>query len=409
MRVQRERSGEGSVERAEERTRERQLLTFSTAVFIFGVAGAAVATVQPRYLESFVQRPELVGLIATIAYIVELCICVPVGAISDKAGRKKVLFASFSLSALVFIAFYINKSTLALLPLQTALVAFTTPLWVAAEAFVKDISPVERRGEFRSLFGTFANAGFLAGVLLAGILETLFGLRSPYLFAALLSFAALPLLTTLEEPVKTKSAKTTKTTSAVLRVNASLELYLLIFCTISLYFWYASKWIFGPLLLQEMGYEPFHISEWLSISIIPFLLFQIPVGKFADRRGKGELICVGLLISAVSVAPLGFSHAFAWLLAFVLFASFGNAIAEPLLEARVADIVPAEKYGSFSGIFEVAKIGGFIAGSAVSAVFIRFFGISAVFLPSFAFLFASFLAFLLFLCCVVGRASCRRN
>ncbi len=370
---------------------QKQLIAFSVAMLFFCISSAAVATVHPRYLRSFFADECFVGLIASVAYMVEILLCFPVGRLSDTIGRKRMLVISFVSTSLIFFAFYVNEMAIALIPLQTGLVLFALPLWITGEAFVKDISPVDRRGEFRSIFGTFSNAGFFAGVIIAGTLEMYFGLRSPYLFATFLTLASLPIVFCLEETVNEEDRERRVRKTEDKNASDQKELGFLFFCTFSLYFWYAAKWVFGPLFLENLGYRHFHIALWFAVSLIPFIIIQIPLGKVSDRVGKTSFVGIGMFISAVSTIPLSFSESYEILILFVLLASIGNTISEPLMEARVADIVPRSRYGSFSGIFEIAKIGGLIAGSALSAVFISIS--DKVFIPSSTILLLSALSF----------------
>ena len=263
------------------------------------------------------------------------------------------------------------------------------PVWIAGEAFIKDISPTNRRGEFRSFFGTFANAGMLIGPLIGGFLAVRFGVRSPYLFAAILIFIPLILMLRMEDDHRDRSVNGKLTVKDFLSLLKEFlrhkELKILALCTLSLYFWYATKWVFGTLFLQSLGYSPFIIGVWLAVSGIPFLLFQLPIGKLSDKIGKSRIMCLGFLISAVSLIPLGFMSSISSLLATIFIVSIGTAFVEPLIEARVTDIVPKDRYGAYSGIFEFTKTLGLMLGPVGSAIFVYSFGISYSFIPAVVF------------------------
>ena len=365
---------------------QKQLLLFSIVILLFCSFIGAVITVHPLYLEQFVEHPALVGLIAAISSFAGLTFSLPIGTLSDREGRKPMLIVSFGLVSVVLLAFFINTRLYPLILLQIAFGVFMAPIWVVGEAFIKDISPTERRGEFRSFFGTFANAGLLIGPLIGGFLAGAFGIRSPYLFAAILLVVPLNLI--LVFGMKDGHSNTNKN-QAVMDFLPVLkeflqqrELKLLALCTVSLYFWYAARWIFGPLFLHNLGYSYYIIGVWLAVSVLPFLLFQIPIGKLSDKIGKSRIMCLGFLISAVSLIPLGFMSSISSLLATIFIVSIGTAFIEPLIEARVTDIVPKERYGAYSGIFEFTKTLGLTLGPVGSAIFVYSFGISYSFIPA---------------------------
>ena len=165
---------------------QKQLLLFSIVILLFCTFIGAVIAVHPLYLEQFVEHPALVGLIAAISSFAGLTFSLPIGTLSDREGRKPMLIVSFGLVSGVLLAFFINTRLYPLILFEIDFRFFMAPIWVVSEAFIKDISPTERRGEFRSFFGTFANAGLLIGPLIGGFLAGAFGIRSPYLFAAIL-------------------------------------------------------------------------------------------------------------------------------------------------------------------------------------------------------------------------------
>ncbi len=368
---------------------QKQLLLFSIAILFFCSFIGAVIMVHPLYLKQFVEQPALVGLIAAISSFAGLTFSLPIGTLSDREGRKPMLIVSFGLVSVVLLAFFINTRLYPLILLQIAFGVFMAPIWVVGEAFIKDISPAERRGEFRSFFGTFANAGLLIGPLIGGFLAGAFGIRSPYLFAAILIVVPLNLILVFGMEDGHSNTNKNQAVMDFLPVLKEFlqqrELKLMALCTVSLYFWYAARWIFGPLFLQNLGYSPYIIGVWLAVSVLPFLLFQIPVGKLSDKIGKSRIMCLGFLISAVSLIPLGFMSSISSLLATIFIVSIGTAFVEPLIEARVTDIVPKERYGAYSGIFEFTKTLGLMLGPVGSSIFVYSFGISYSFIPAVAF------------------------
>ncbi|MBE0517467.1 MAG: MFS transporter [Methanophagales archaeon] len=366
-----------------------QLLLFSTIFFLFSVFIGAFITVHPLYLKQFLGKAELVGLIAALASFAGLAFSLPVGVLSDKIGRKRLLIVSFLLISGVLFAFFRNTSLYAVIWLQVAFGIAVAPAWVISEAFIKDISPTGRRGEFRSFYGTFANAGIFIGPLIGGFLAERFEIRTPYLFSALLLLASVLLVLKLKDNNRDSGRNSTgnglgKDDLVVLlkEFNQQRELKVLALCTVSLFFWYSAKWVFGPLFLRDLGYNPFIIGLWLGISAAPFLLFQIPLGKLGDRIGKTKMIYLGFLISTLFIIPLGFLTLLPGLLATIFIISLGTTFAEPLIEARVTDIVPRERYGAYSGIFEFAKTSGFLIGPVSTSIFVYLFGISFSFIPT---------------------------
>ena len=382
--------------------RTEQLLVISTLFLLFGVVIGAVITIHPLYLEQFLEAPELVGLVAALSSLSGMLFSLPAGILADRYSRKRLLTASFLLLAAVLLAFFLNTSLYALIVLQLLFGMAMAPAWVISEAVVKEISPSGQRGEFRSVYGTFANAGLFIGPLIGGTLADRFALRAPYFFSVMLLLVSLIPIYKLTDNVRQSMSHINDRSvphHEDLRVllkefSQQRELMVLELCTAALFFWYSARWVFGPLFLERLGYSPFIIGLWIAVSTSPYLFFQIPLGRLADRSGKTRLICFGFVVAAIFIIPLGFLHALSSLMVTIFVISLGTTVVEPLIEARVTDIVPRERYGAYAGIFEFAKTGGVMLGPVCSALFVFLFGIGYAFMPAVLFFILALALFL---------------
>jgi MFS family permease len=381
--------------------RTAQLLVISTLFLLFSVLIGAVITVHPLYLELFLESPELVGLVAALSSLSGMLFSIPTGILADRFSRKRLLTASFLLLAAVLLAFFLNTSLYALIVLQLLFGMAMAPAWVISEAVVKEISPSNQRGEFRSVYGTFANAGLFIGPVIGGLLADRFTLRTPYIFAVVLLLASLTLIIKLTDNARQSKRVADRSVSHHEDLRALLkefsqqrELIVLELCTVALFFWYSARWVFGPLFLERLGYSPFVIGLWIAVSASPYLFFQIPLGRLADRSGKTRLICLGFVVAAIFIIPLGFLHSLPSLFVTIFVISLGTTLVEPLIEARVTDIVPRERYGAYAGIFEFAKTFGVMLGPVCSALFVFLFGITYSFIPAVLFFVLTFALFL---------------
>lgn len=378
-----------------------QLLLFSSLFLIYSIVIGAVITVHPLYLEGFLAKVELVGLVAALSSFAGMLFSLPAGILADKLGRKRLLLGSFLLLAAVLIVFFLNTSLYALLGLQLVFGIAMAPAWVTSEAFIKDISPVGQRGEFRSVFGTFANTGLFLGPVIGGLLAARIALRTPYLFSALLLLATLPLLIKITDNHNLGRGTTGGTAlrsdelrTVLAEFVGQRELLVLELCTVALFFWYSARWVFGPLFLEQLGYDPFIIGLWIAVSAAPYLIFQIPLGKLSDKLSKTRFICFGFTLSALFIIPLGFLRTLPLLFVTIFIISVGTTLVEPLIEARVTELIPRERYGAYAGIFEVAKTAGVMLGPISSALFVYLFGISSAFLPAVVFFIITLALFL---------------
>jgi len=366
------------------------ILRFSIAIFSFSLAQGAVSAVYPSYLESFVEKAYLIGFLASIIYLVQLPVSIPVGVFSDLIGRKKLLLTGLSIFACLEILYYLNEYLAALIILQLAVGILMITVFVTSEAFIRDISPISKRGAVRSFFGTWITAGYLIGPVIGGWIGDNYSIRMPFLISAILMLLSFILLSGVKDRHRSQVVETDKPIREKISFFKPLKRFLslgggiryLSINAIVLYFWYVTKWIYAPLFLIHLGYDLGIVGIWLGISLLPLLLFQMPAGVLGDRIEKERMITIGVLISAISIAPLGFISDLNGLILIILVISTGSAFIEPLINAKITDIIPKENYGEYSGVFEAAKITGCICGPIVTGIVVDLAGFEYAFIPS---------------------------
>lgn len=134
--------------------------------------------------------PVLYLLFTVVASIFSL----PFGRLSDKIGRKKVLFFSYIFWALVCLVFILFKNYLALIAGFIFYGMHKASLEPVQKAYVAELAPKEYLasaiGGFQMIVGLIA----LPGSLLAGLLWDKFGLDVPFYFSLILTIIALLLL-----------------------------------------------------------------------------------------------------------------------------------------------------------------------------------------------------------------------
>ncbi len=76
-----------------------------------------------------------------------------------------------------------------------------------------------------------------------------------------------------------------------------------------LHFFYSWMVVFSPLYLHEvLGVSWSHIGIMFTIMLLPFALFEYPLGKIADKKiGEKEILVLGFLIISISLAFFAFN------------------------------------------------------------------------------------------------------
>jgi len=115
----------------------------------------------------------LLGTISSFNTLVQVILMYPLGALSDKIGRKPLYLTGFTLSAIVPIAFILSSDPLSF-SLSFVLIGFSfSSLISGVTPFLKDIAPEGREGEALSFLNISRSIGSIIGPVLAGVLVTI--------------------------------------------------------------------------------------------------------------------------------------------------------------------------------------------------------------------------------------------
>src|SRR5918998_801703 len=178
------------------------LVVIFTTVFIDLVGFGIVIPVLPFYAEGtvFNATPRMVGLLFASYSVMQLIFSPILGGLSDKYGRRPVLFLSIIGTGIGFVMLGLANS-LWMLFAGRILDGITGGNISTAQAYIADITTTENRAKGMGMFGAAFGLGFIFGPAIGGILSR-WGMHVPFLFAGALAFAnALLLYFVLPETV----------------------------------------------------------------------------------------------------------------------------------------------------------------------------------------------------------------
>src|ERR1051325_1422060 len=188
------------------------LLVIFVTVFIDLVGFGIVIPVLPFYVEGtqFDASPRVVGLLFASYSVMQLIFTPILGRLSDKYGRRPVLFFSLLGTSLGF--FVIGLATTLWMVFAGRIIDGITGGNIStAQAYIADVTTEENRAKGMGLIGAAFGIGFIFGADIGGILSR-WGVNVPFLFAAALCFAnavllyfRLPETVTADHPAKNRA------------------------------------------------------------------------------------------------------------------------------------------------------------------------------------------------------------
>ena len=223
------------------------------------------------------------------------------GSLSDKYGRKKLLFISLFGTFLGYLLMIIGitQNNFALILISRMIDGFTGGNISVATSAISDISNPEDKTKNFGLLGAIFGICFIIGPLLGGVLSSseinpFFNLATPFIAAATLSFINLVLVGTLfKETLLTRIEKTVSVTSGIRNLKKAFTsekfqiLFLVIFLTTSGFSFFTT--FFQAYLVNKFNFSELEIGQlfgyiglWIAFTQ-GFLIRKIP-SKFSPKK-----------------------------------------------------------------------------------------------------------------------------
>ena len=189
------------------------LLVIFITVFIDLVGFGIVIPVLPFYVEGtkFNASPRAVGLLFASYSVMQLIFTPILGRLSDKYGRRPILFISLLGTSLGFLILGF-ATTVWMLFVGRIIDGITGGNISTAQAYIADITTPENRAKGMGMVGAAFGLGFIFGPAIGGVLSR-WGIGVPFFFAAGLAFAnaillyfVLPETITPDHPARVSAA-----------------------------------------------------------------------------------------------------------------------------------------------------------------------------------------------------------
>jgi MFS family permease len=172
------------------------------AVLIFGLANSSDTLLLLRARSAGLSASDLAFLFAAFNLVYAL-LAVPIGALSDRVGRRPLLFVAWSVYVLVYLGFAFVSSAWGLVALFLGYGVFYAAADGVIKAWITALVPVERRGQAFGLNAAASGLLLLPASVIAGALWDTSGPRAAFLFGAVTAAVALlvvALASSLREP-----------------------------------------------------------------------------------------------------------------------------------------------------------------------------------------------------------------
>jgi len=122
--------------------------------------------------------------------VVSSLLALPLGKLSDRAGKKRLLVSGYAVFSVVYLGFAFAKSGLAFALLFALYGVYTAATAGVERALIARLAPAEHKGAVLGLHGMLTGIALLPASVVAGLLWDNVSASAPFLLGSVLSFAA---------------------------------------------------------------------------------------------------------------------------------------------------------------------------------------------------------------------------
>ena len=300
---------------------------------------------------------------------------IPAGWLSDRYGRKPVIYISLILFALgSFIAAYAGDIYWVIIG---RVIQGAGALNAAVMALTADLTREEVRTKAMAMIGITIGITFSISMVLSPLLNNVIGVPGIFAMTGVLALLAMGVVKfVIPDPAITRFHSDTEASwghfGEVLRNKELLRLNFGIF---SLHAILMSVFMQVPFLLQDNGLEGAqHWQIYLPVMLLAFGLMVPPI-IIAEKGGKMKLVFLGAIaLAAIGQLSLLLFHNSLWGVAFALLLFFtAFNVLEATLPSLISKIAPLAAKGTAMGVYSSVQFLGAFFGAAVGGLLLQYY------------------------------------
>jgi MFS family permease len=356
----------------------RELRASLSLASIFGLRMLGMFIILPVFTPWTQSQPgwnlQLAGIAIGVYGLVQAILQIPMGRLSDRHGRKALLY--FGLAAMAAGSFACALSTTPLGMIAGRTLQGVGAVSGVAIAFAADLTRETQRSEAMAIIGSTIGAAFMVSFVAAPSLEQWIGLHGIFAVTGALALAAIAVTRwVVPDAPAVRSAPRAPAFSQVLRVP---ELIRLDFGIFVLHAVLMAMFVVAPVALVRAGLPlPHHWWIYLGAMAGGLVLVMPALGARTFRRERPVLLgAIGVLTLGIAVLAASLESVAGIAVALVIVFGGFNVL-EAKLPALVSRAAPRDARGAATGVYSSVQFLGTFVGSAAGGAIAQHFGFVA--------------------------------
>ncbi|MCR4283910.1 MAG: MFS transporter [Parcubacteria group bacterium] len=311
--------------------KKKMLRILYSAGFLFAIHSAFIAYIDSSFLSKFVGE-KYVGLIFTISAILSIYALSKASLVLSKLGNYKTTISLLILEAFLLAGLASIKIAWIAVPFFIIHYAILTLLILNFDIFIEHFSDDGATGSIRGTFLSIINLSWVIAPFIAGLILTNSDFWKIYLLSASAMIPVFAIISLKFKNVRDNHYNHPPFLETIKRVFQNKNIYKIFLASFLLYFFFSWMIIYTPIYLnQHIGFAWDKIGIIFTIMLLPYILFELPLGKLADWRfGEKEFLTIGFIIIGISTMAMAFidSHNFLVWAAILFITRIGGSFVE---------------------------------------------------------------------------------
>jgi MFS transporter, DHA1 family, solute carrier family 18 (vesicular amine transporter), member 1/2 len=356
-------------------SRKFAVALITLATFTDLVAYSIAIPVLPDLSRRLGASPTMIGLLFASFGVTLLTVSIPMGAVSDRIGRKGPMVGGLVALSAASLLFAFADTLPWLFAARLVQGAADAVTWVVGFALIADLYDANERGKVTGFVMMGTSVALMIGPTFGGWLYELGGIRLP--FIAVAALAAVDVLLFLALAVPSRHAETNHVPfRTVLRVPA------IAICAIVVVGISATISMLEPVLalhLSALGVTPARLGIIYGAAAVATTALNPVTGSLSDRFGSRRVMMIGLVMMGCGIPILGQAWSYgSALVLFVVVAAAGTFVITPSLAymGEATTDAGVRSFGVAYGLYNLAWGAGLLSGPALGGFLFEQMGLA---------------------------------
>lgn len=322
----------------------------------------------------------LVGIALGAYGLTQAILQIPFGWLSDRIGRKPVIYMGLVLFALG--SFMAATAIDIYWVIVGRIIQGAGAISAAVMALAADLTREEHRTKAMAMIGMTIGATFILSMMLAPLLNQWIGVPGIFVMTGVLAIAAIVVVSkVIPDPVISRFHSDTEVSAGrFANVLSNPQLLRLNYGIFALHAVLMALWLVVPLSLRDAGLAAeHHWQMYLPVMILSVVL-MVPAIIYGEKKAKLKQVFVAAVaLLLMGQILLALNHQSLWGTAgalLVFFTAFN--LLEASLPSLISKIAPVGAKGTAIGVYSSTQFLGAFIGASVGGYLYQHYGVYAI-------------------------------